>query len=92
MGRLMSARLAQAGYALNTFDKNGSGTHPTARSAAEGADILITMLPDGKVVRRVVRAALPALRTRQPGRRHEFLGSGGYPLRSARTFAGAASR
>ena len=62
MGRLMSARLAQAGYALKTYDKNGSGTHPSARTAAEGTDILITMLPDGKVVRSVVRAALPALR------------------------------
>jgi 3-hydroxyisobutyrate dehydrogenase len=62
MGRLMSARLAQAGYVLKTHDKNGSGAHPTPRLAAEGADILITMLPDGKVVGRVVRAALPALR------------------------------
>ena len=62
MGRLMSARLANAGYALNTHDRNGSGTHQTVRSAAEGTDILITMLPDGKVVGRVVRAALPVLR------------------------------
>jgi 3-hydroxyisobutyrate dehydrogenase len=62
MGGVMAARLVRAGYAPRTYDKNGSGTHQTARSAAEGADILITMLPDGKVVRRVVRAALPALR------------------------------
>jgi 3-hydroxyisobutyrate dehydrogenase len=61
MGRLMAANLVKAGFTLRTFDLNGSGNCRSAREAAEGADILITMLPDGRVVRQAVRAALPGL-------------------------------
>ena len=61
MGRLMAANLEKAGYALQTFDLNGSGNCRTARQAAAGAQILITMVPDGKAVRHAVLAALPGL-------------------------------
>lgn len=61
MGRLMSANLARAGYRLQTYDLNGSGTCRSAREAATGARFLITMVPDGKAVHQAVRAALPGL-------------------------------
>ena len=61
MGRLMAANLANAGFALRTFDLNGAGNCKSPRAAAQGATILITMLPDGKAVLRAARAALPAL-------------------------------
>lgn len=62
MGSPMSAHVARAGFALRSFDLDGSGNCASARQAAEGADVLITMLPDGNAVRKAVRAALPALR------------------------------
>jgi 3-hydroxyisobutyrate dehydrogenase len=61
MGRLMSANLAAGGYTLQTYDLNGSGNRKSAPEAADGAHILITMLPDGAAVRRAVLAALPGL-------------------------------
>ncbi|MBV8189251.1 MAG: NAD(P)-dependent oxidoreductase [Alphaproteobacteria bacterium] len=66
MGRPMAARLAEAGFKLRLFDISQKavsdfvGAHPTAlataspKAAAQGADALITMLPDGKVVRQAV--------------------------------------
>jgi 3-hydroxyisobutyrate dehydrogenase len=61
MGKLMSANLAAGGYAVQSFDLNGSGNRKSAQAAADGAHILITMLPDGAAVRKAVRAALPGL-------------------------------
>ncbi len=61
MGVPMAGHLASAGHPLQTYDKRG-GTHASARHAAEGADVLITMLPDGDVVREVVLETLPALK------------------------------
>ena len=61
MGKLMSANLAAGGYAIQSFDVNGSGNRKTAQAAADGAQILITMLPDGAAVRKAVFAALPGL-------------------------------
>lgn len=61
MGRLMAANLARAGFDVRSFDLNGSGNCRTARQAADGAQILITMVPDGKAVRSAVIAALPGL-------------------------------
>ena len=61
MGRPMASRLAGAGFKLRVFDLSQKavsdfvGAHPTAlatasaKAAAQGADALITMLPDGKV-------------------------------------------
>jgi 3-hydroxyisobutyrate dehydrogenase len=62
MGSLMAPLLARGGFAVQSYDANGSGTYPSARAAAQGADLLVAMLPDGRAVRQAVRAALPALR------------------------------
>lgn len=62
MGSLMVARLRKAVFPLATYDKNGSGTARSPRAAAEDADVLITMVPDGKAVLQAVRAALPGLK------------------------------
>ena len=66
MGRPMASRLAGAGFILRVFDLSQKavsdfvGSHPSAlatasaKAAAEGAEALITMLPDGKAVRQAV--------------------------------------
>jgi 3-hydroxyisobutyrate dehydrogenase len=64
MGRLMVANLEGAGFAVQSFDLNGTGNRNSARAAAANAEILITMLPDGDAVRDAVLDALPAL---EPG-------------------------
>jgi len=61
MGRLMTANLVKAGFEVDSFDLNGSGTCKSARKAAENSQVLITMVPDGKAVRKAVLAALPGL-------------------------------
>lgn len=61
MGRLMSANLEKAGHQLQTYDLNGSGNCRSPAQAAAGAKMLITMVPDGKAVRRAILAALPGL-------------------------------
>jgi len=61
MGQPMAANLAREGFAVQSYDQNGSGSCKSARHAAEGADALITMLPDGDAVRDAVLEALPAL-------------------------------
>ena len=62
MGQPMAANLAKEGFAVRSFDLNGSGTCGSAREAAEGAEVLITMLPDADAVREAVLDALPALK------------------------------
>ena len=61
MGRLMAARLVKQ-HTVRSFDLNGKGNCRSAREAAEGADVLITMVPDGDAVREAVLDALPALK------------------------------
>ncbi len=61
MGRPMAANLEKAGFALRSYDLNGAGNCASVAEAARGADMLITMLPDGNAVREVVAQALPAL-------------------------------
>jgi 3-hydroxyisobutyrate dehydrogenase len=61
MGRLMVANLVKAGFDVRSFDLNGSGNCRTAREAAARSQVLITMVPDGKAVRKAVLAALPGL-------------------------------
>ncbi len=62
MGEPMAANLARAGFPVQSFDANGKGNRKSAREAASGADALVTMLPNGDVVREVVLEALPALK------------------------------
>lgn len=61
MGQLMSANLSKSGHTIQSFDVNGSGNCRSAREAATGVKVLITMVPDGKAVRHAVKAALPGL-------------------------------
>jgi 3-hydroxyisobutyrate dehydrogenase len=62
MGRLMAANLEAAGFSVQSFDLNRRGNRKSARAAAENAEVLITMLPDGDAVREAVLDALPALK------------------------------
>jgi 3-hydroxyisobutyrate dehydrogenase len=62
MGEPMAANLARAGFAVQSFDAAGKGNRKSVREAASGADALVTMLPNGAVVREVVLEALPALK------------------------------
>jgi len=57
----MAANLAKEGFAVRSFDLNGTGSSPSVRDAAAGAEVMITMLPDGEAVRKAVLEALPAL-------------------------------
>jgi 3-hydroxyisobutyrate dehydrogenase len=61
MGQPMAANLAKEGFAVRSFDLNGTGSSSSVQDAAAGAELMITMLPDGKAVRAVVLLALPAL-------------------------------
>ncbi len=80
MGRPMATRLAEAGFKLRVFDVSQKavsdfvGAHPSAlatasaKAAAQGADALITMLPDGKIVRQaVLEGRDPAIEGLTPG-------------------------
>jgi 3-hydroxyisobutyrate dehydrogenase len=62
MGRPMAANLEAAGFSVQSFDLNGRGNRKSARAAAENAEVLITMLPDGDAVREAVLDALPGLK------------------------------
>jgi 3-hydroxyisobutyrate dehydrogenase len=62
MGELMSANLERAGFQVQAWDKAEKGNRSSARDAAAGADVLITMVPDGKAVADAVMAALPGLK------------------------------
>jgi 3-hydroxyisobutyrate dehydrogenase len=62
MGELMSANLERAGFRLQTWDKAKRANRASARDAAAGADVLITMVPDGRAVAEAVTAALPGLK------------------------------
>jgi 3-hydroxyisobutyrate dehydrogenase len=61
MGVPMAANLERAGFAVQSFDLEGTGNQPSIRQAAQHADAFITMLPDGEAVREAVLEALPAL-------------------------------
>jgi 3-hydroxyisobutyrate dehydrogenase len=63
MGQPMAANLAREGFSVQSYDRNGNGNCDSTRQAAQGADALITMLPDGEAVREAVLEALPSLRT-----------------------------
>ncbi len=57
MGGPMSAHLEKAGFALRSYDLNGRGNCASAAEAARGADVFLTMLPDGRAVREAVLGA-----------------------------------
>src|SRR6185369_6110773 len=61
MGSLMSANVEKRGFRLQSYDINGKGNCASAAEAARGAAVLITMVPDGKAVRKAIEAALPGL-------------------------------
>ena len=72
MGQPMAHRLLQAGYALQVWNRSASKTRScqeygalvadSPANAAAGADLLITMLEAGPVVRSVLTEALPGIR------------------------------
>ena len=62
MGEPMAANLARAGFVVQSYDAAGKGNRQSVREAASGADALVTMLPNGEVVREAVLEALPALK------------------------------
>ena len=61
MGAPMAANLERAGFAVQSFDLKGTGSRRSIREAAQEADALLTMLPDGAAVREAVLEALPTL-------------------------------
>jgi len=62
MGQPMAANLAREGFSVRSYDLNGTGSCDSIREAAKGADVLVTMLPNGAIVRDAVLEALPALK------------------------------
>lgn len=72
MGRPMAANLAKAGYGVRGFDlaplsrenaaRDGVPVTSSAREALQGADALITMLPDGEYVLSVWSELMPLAR------------------------------
>lgn len=73
MGAPMSAKLVGAGYTVRGFDPvpaaaaaaaaNGAVLFSSAAEAVAEADVVITMLPNGDVVRRCYAQVLPTTRT-----------------------------
>lgn len=67
MGGPMAANLAKAGHAVAGFDltapmPEGVTRATTAAEAAAGADVVITMLPNGAILRAVAAEVIPAMR------------------------------
>jgi 3-hydroxyisobutyrate dehydrogenase len=66
MGAPMAANLAAAGHEVTGFDLAApcpAGVAPAASAAeaAAGADVVVTMLPDGPILRKVAAELLPAM-------------------------------
>ncbi len=66
MGGPMAANLAKAGHEVAGFDlvapmPEGVSRAATAAAAAEGADVVITMLPNGAILRAVAAEVIPAM-------------------------------
>ena len=67
MGGPMAANLAKAGHNVTGFDTvkvsiDGVDIAETATAAVEGADVVITMLPNGAILRSVADQIIPAMR------------------------------
>jgi 3-hydroxyisobutyrate dehydrogenase len=68
MGAPMAANLAAAGFKVAGFDTaeataKGVVRKTSAEAAVEGADIVVTMLPNGSILRQVAETVLPAMKT-----------------------------
>ncbi|MGA0713653.1 MAG: 3-hydroxyisobutyrate dehydrogenase [Gemmobacter sp.] len=66
MGGPMAANLARAGHAVRGFDlraplPEGVAGAASAADAAAGAEVVITMLPDGAILRAVAAEVIPAM-------------------------------
>ena len=66
MGGPMAANLAKAGHAVTGFDMAevsvpGVEMTASAAEAARGAEVVITMLPNGDILRRVAAEVIPAM-------------------------------
>lgn len=66
MGGPMAANLAKAGHEVAGFDlaapmPEGVNKADTAAAAATGADVVITMLPNGQILRAVAGEVIPAM-------------------------------
>ena len=66
MGGPMAANLAKAGHQVTGFDMadvsiDGVTMAESAVAAAQGADVVITMLPNGQILRAVAADIIPAM-------------------------------
>jgi len=66
MGGPMAANLAAAGHDVTGFDVapaqvEGVSMVPTAQDTASGRDVVITMLPDGAILRQVAAEIIPSM-------------------------------
>ncbi len=66
MGGPMAANLAKAGHEVTGFDMaevsiDGVQMAPSAAEAAKGAQVVITMLPNGDILRKVAGEVIPAM-------------------------------
>mmetsp|Transcript_18094 Transcript_18094/g.27951 ORF Transcript_18094/g.27951 Transcript_18094/m.27951 type:complete len:639 (-) Transcript_18094:4917-6833(-) len=67
MGAPMAANLARAGHSVTGFDVAGTTAEGVAQAAtvaaaATGQDVVITMLPNGAILRSVAADVIPAMR------------------------------
>ncbi|MFN3210686.1 MAG: 3-hydroxyisobutyrate dehydrogenase [Roseovarius sp.] len=67
MGAPMAANLAAAGHDVTGFDTAGTTAEgvanaDTAEAAAADADVVITMLPNGQILRKVADTVIPAMK------------------------------
>lgn len=67
MGGPMAANLVKAGHEVTGFDlitapPEGAARANTAAEAAAGADVVITMLPNGAILRSVAAEVIPAMK------------------------------
>ncbi|MFN6978231.1 MAG: NAD(P)-dependent oxidoreductase, partial [Gemmobacter sp.] len=67
MGAPMAANLVKAGHDVTGFDVTGKGPDgvtmaASAAAAAAGADVVVTMLPNGAILRSVAAEVIPAMR------------------------------
>ncbi|WP_417208376.1 3-hydroxyisobutyrate dehydrogenase [Antarctobacter sp.] len=66
MGAPMAANLAKAGHTVKGFDVAGTQAEgvtsiATAAEAAQGSEIVITMLPNGEILKKVAAEILPVM-------------------------------